>query len=229
METKGHRGGQRGAGGGGGGGGGGRGGSQVAAPRGEEGAATGVATQAAAAAAEEEEEEEEEEGKRVSMRRKQEQRLPAAGEMRPITSEKGPTIGGGSGLRLATTGHVLGGAHSKGGRRLLGVSWGEGGRGRRPDDAELWLGLEDAGKPCGLRELRICVRVCVCVCAYMYIYTYMHTYMHTYKICTFNQYNRLKGNNISVGYIDTEMVMIQFNLCKNIKWKLFYNKIGSNN
>ena len=33
---------------------------------------------------------------------------------------------------------------------------------------------------------------------------------------TFNQYNRLKGNNVSVGYIDTAMVLIPFNLCKNI-------------
>jgi hypothetical protein len=28
------------------------------------------------------------------------------------------------------------------------------------------------------------------------------------KIYTFNQYNRIKGNNINVGYIDTTMVII---------------------
>jgi hypothetical protein len=39
-------------------------------------------------------------------------------------------------------------------------------------------------------------------------------------IYTFNQYNRIKGNNINIGYIDTAMVIIHFNLCKNIKWKL---------
>jgi hypothetical protein len=39
-------------------------------------------------------------------------------------------------------------------------------------------------------------------------------------IYTFNQYNRIKGNNINIGYIDTAMVLIPFNLCKNIIWKL---------
>ena len=39
------------------------------------------------------------------------------------------------------------------------------------------------------------------------------------KIYTFDQYNRLKGKNISVGYIETEMVIKPFNLCKNIEWK----------
>jgi hypothetical protein len=34
------------------------------------------------------------------------------------------------------------------------------------------------------------------------------------------QYNRIKGNYINVGYLDTAMVIIPFNLCKNIKWKL---------
>ena len=38
-------------------------------------------------------------------------------------------------------------------------------------------------------------------------------------ICTFNQYNRINGNNINVGYIDTAIVIVPFNLCKNIKWK----------
>ena len=36
-------------------------------------------------------------------------------------------------------------------------------------------------------------------------------------ICTFNQYNRINGNNIKIGYIDTTMVIIPCNLCKNIK------------
>ena len=40
------------------------------------------------------------------------------------------------------------------------------------------------------------------------------------KIYTFNQYNRLKGNNIKVGRIDTAMVIIPYNLCKNVKWIL---------
>ena len=34
------------------------------------------------------------------------------------------------------------------------------------------------------------------------------------------QYNRIKGNYINVGYIDTAIDIIPFNLCKNIKWKL---------
>ena len=40
------------------------------------------------------------------------------------------------------------------------------------------------------------------------------------KICTFNQNNRIKSNNTNVGCIDTAMVIVPFNLCKNIKWKL---------
>jgi hypothetical protein len=39
-------------------------------------------------------------------------------------------------------------------------------------------------------------------------------------IYSFDQYNRIKGNNINVGYIDTAMAIIPFNLYKNIKWKL---------
>ncbi len=39
-------------------------------------------------------------------------------------------------------------------------------------------------------------------------------------IYSFNQNNRIQGNNINVGYIDTAMVIIPFNLCKNIKGKL---------
>lgn len=38
------------------------------------------------------------------------------------------------------------------------------------------------------------------------------------KIYTFNQYNRIKGNNINVGSIDTAMIIIPFNICKNIRW-----------
>ena len=40
------------------------------------------------------------------------------------------------------------------------------------------------------------------------------------KIYTFNQCNRLKGNNINVCHIDTAMVIIPYNLCKNVRWIL---------
>jgi predicted O-methyltransferase YrrM len=40
------------------------------------------------------------------------------------------------------------------------------------------------------------------------------------KIYTFNQYNRIKGDNINIGMIDTAMVIIPYNLCKNVKWIL---------
>jgi len=45
-------------------------------------------------------------------------------------------------------------------------------------------------------------------------------YIDNNTIYSFNQYNRIKGNNINFGYIDTAMVLIPFNLCKNIKWLL---------
>jgi predicted O-methyltransferase YrrM len=38
------------------------------------------------------------------------------------------------------------------------------------------------------------------------------------KLYTFNQYNRLKGNNISVCNIDTAMCIIPYTMCKNLKW-----------
>ena len=38
------------------------------------------------------------------------------------------------------------------------------------------------------------------------------------KLYTFNQYNRIKGNNIFVGGIDTAMFIIPYKLCKNITW-----------
>ena len=38
------------------------------------------------------------------------------------------------------------------------------------------------------------------------------------KIYTFNQYNRIKGNNIVVNKIDTAMSIIPYKLCKNISW-----------
>ena len=38
------------------------------------------------------------------------------------------------------------------------------------------------------------------------------------NIYTFNQYNRIKGNNIYVGGIDTAMVIIPYDLCKDVKW-----------
>jgi len=40
------------------------------------------------------------------------------------------------------------------------------------------------------------------------------------KIYTFNQYNRMNGNNIIIGGIDTAMVIIPYNLCKNVRWIL---------
>ena len=41
-------------------------------------------------------------------------------------------------------------------------------------------------------------------------------------IYIFIQYNRIKGNNINGGYIDTVMLIIQFNSCKNIKMEIRY-------
>jgi predicted O-methyltransferase YrrM len=38
------------------------------------------------------------------------------------------------------------------------------------------------------------------------------------KMYTFNQSNRLKGNNINIACIDTAMFIIDYNLCKNITW-----------
>lgn len=38
------------------------------------------------------------------------------------------------------------------------------------------------------------------------------------KICTFNQKNRINGDKIEIGSIDTAMVLIDFKLCKNIRW-----------
>lgn len=40
------------------------------------------------------------------------------------------------------------------------------------------------------------------------------------KIYTFNQYNRIKGNNINVCKIDTAMVILPYKLCSNIRWIL---------
>jgi predicted O-methyltransferase YrrM len=40
------------------------------------------------------------------------------------------------------------------------------------------------------------------------------------KMYTFNQYNRLKGNNINIDKIDTAMVILPYKLCKNEKWIL---------
>lgn len=36
----------------------------------------------------------------------------------------------------------------------------------------------------------------------------------------YNQYKKIKGNNININYIDTAMVIIPYSLCKNIKWIL---------
>lgn len=38
------------------------------------------------------------------------------------------------------------------------------------------------------------------------------------KMYTFNQFNRLAGNNINVGCIDTAMAIIPFRKCSNITW-----------
>jgi SAM-dependent methyltransferase len=38
------------------------------------------------------------------------------------------------------------------------------------------------------------------------------------KICTFNQKNRINGDEISVGKIDTAMFLIDYKLCKSILW-----------
>lgn len=40
------------------------------------------------------------------------------------------------------------------------------------------------------------------------------------KIYSFNQYNRIKGNDMRVNCIDTAMVIMPYKLCKNIKWIL---------
>ena len=47
------------------------------------------------------------------------------------------------------------------------------------------------------------------------------------KIYTFNQFNRIKGNNVCVNCIDTAMVILPYKLCKNEKWILDkYNADG---
>lgn len=38
------------------------------------------------------------------------------------------------------------------------------------------------------------------------------------KIYTFNQHNRIKGNNISIGRIDTAMFIVPYSLCKDKRW-----------
>jgi len=40
------------------------------------------------------------------------------------------------------------------------------------------------------------------------------------KLYTFNQYERLKGNNVRLGYIDTAMFIIPYKLCNNQRWVL---------
>lgn len=47
------------------------------------------------------------------------------------------------------------------------------------------------------------------------------------KIYTFNQINRIKGDNIEIYKIDTAMFLIDYNLCKDIRWILDkYNADG---
>jgi len=49
----------------------------------------------------------------------------------------------------------------------------------------------------------------------------------TNKFYTFNQFNRIKGNNINRGKIDTAMILIDYKLCKNIEWiKNLYDADG---
>lgn len=38
------------------------------------------------------------------------------------------------------------------------------------------------------------------------------------NLYTFNQYNRIKGNIVEVGKIDTAMCIIPYRLCKDIRW-----------
>jgi len=38
------------------------------------------------------------------------------------------------------------------------------------------------------------------------------------KICTFNQKNRIDGNKIEIGNIDSAMFLIDYKLCKSVKW-----------
>jgi predicted O-methyltransferase YrrM len=40
------------------------------------------------------------------------------------------------------------------------------------------------------------------------------------KTYSFNQHNRINGNKINVGLIDTAMIIISYNLCKDIRWVL---------
>jgi hypothetical protein len=47
------------------------------------------------------------------------------------------------------------------------------------------------------------------------------------KLYTFNQYNRIKGDNININRIDTAMFILPYSLCKNIRWDLDkYNADG---
>jgi hypothetical protein len=47
------------------------------------------------------------------------------------------------------------------------------------------------------------------------------------KLYTFNQTNRIKGNNVQINHIDTAMVIIPYSLCKDSTWILDkYNADG---
>ena len=47
------------------------------------------------------------------------------------------------------------------------------------------------------------------------------------KIYTFNQVNRINGDNINANFIDTAMFLIDYDLCRNLKWNLgMYNADG---
>ena len=44
-------------------------------------------------------------------------------------------------------------------------------------------------------------------------------YINSNTICAFHQHTRITGDNMNIGYIDTAMVIIPFNVWKKIKWK----------
>ena len=47
------------------------------------------------------------------------------------------------------------------------------------------------------------------------------------KFYTFNQKDRINGDSIEIYQIDTAMILIYYNICKNIRWKLdLYNADG---
>jgi hypothetical protein len=45
-------------------------------------------------------------------------------------------------------------------------------------------------------------------------------HLKSFVINPYNQYKKMKGNNININYIDSAMVIIPYSLCKDIKWIL---------